>query len=175
LRYELIRILLVDDNQYIRVMVREILRSVGVQKIYEACDGAEGLQTMRDHEIDVVITDLSMQPLDGIDFVRLLRNSPDSPNKMAPVIMITAHSTFARVKEARDAGISELLAKPITARAVMERLHQAIEHARPFVRCDDYFGPDRRRRDDPEFKGPWRRYTDPPYLRNAANKPVTEI
>ncbi len=71
---------------------------------------------MRDHPIDVVMTDLSMQPLDGIDFVRLLRNSPDSPNQIAPVIMITGHSTFARVNEARDAGVCEFLAKPLTAR-----------------------------------------------------------
>lgn len=160
MRYELLRILLVDDNQYVRVMVREILRSVGVQKIYEACDGAEGLQTMRDHEVDVVITDLSMQPLDGIDFVRLLRNSPDSPNQMAPVIMITGHSTFARVNEARDAGVSEFLAKPLTARGVIERLNQAIENPRSFVRTDDYFGPDRRRRNDPAYKGPRRRGSD---------------
>jgi FixJ family two-component response regulator len=101
-----------------------------------------------------------MQPLDGIDFVRLLRNSPDSPNQLAPVIMVTGHSTFARVNEARDAGVSEFLAKPLTARAVIERLHQAIEHPRPFVRSDDYFGPDRRRRSAEAYKGPWRRSTD---------------
>lgn len=161
MKYDLLRILLVDDNQYIRVMVREILRSVGVQKIYEARDGAEGLQIMRDHEVDVVMTDLSMQPLDGIDFVRLLRNSPDSPNQLCPVIMITGHSTFARVNEARDAGVNEFLAKPLTARGVVERIHQVVENARPFVRTADYFGPDRRRRADPEFRGPWRRATDP--------------
>jgi CheY-like chemotaxis protein len=142
------------------VLLSEILRAIGVTRIYEANDGAEGLQMMRDHDVDIVMTDLSMQPLDGIDFVRLLRNSPDSPNKMAPVIMVTGHSTLARVHEARDAGVNEFLAKPLTARGVIERLHQAIEHPRPFVRCEDYFGPDRRRRNDPNFKGPWRRATD---------------
>jgi CheY-like chemotaxis protein len=159
-RYDLLQILVVDDNHYIRILLTEILRSIGVQRIHEATDGAEGLQMMRDHDIDIVMTDLSMQPLDGIDFVRLLRNSPDSPNKMAPVIMITAHSTLARVHEARDAGVNEFLAKPLTARGVIERLHQAIEHPRPYVRSNDYFGPDRRRRADPNFKGPWRRAID---------------
>jgi len=159
-RYDLLRILLVDDNHYMRVLLAEILRAIGVTRIYEAHDGAEGLQMMRDHEIDVVMTDLSMQPLDGIDFVRLLRNSPDSPNQMAPVIMITGHSTFARVNEARDAGVNELLAKPLTARGVIERLHNAIERPRPFVRSADYFGPDRRRRDNPDYKGPMRRASD---------------
>ena len=160
MRYELLRILLVDDNHYMRVLLAEILRAIGVQRIYEANDGAEGLQMMRDHTIDIVMTDLSMQPLDGIDFVRLLRNSPDSPNQMCPVIMITGHSTYARVHEAREAGVNEFLAKPLTARGVIERIHQVVDNPRPFVRSDDYFGPDRRRRADPSYTGPWRRSTD---------------
>lgn len=160
MRYDLLRILLVDDNHYMRLLLGEILRAIGVHYIYEAHDGAEGLQMMRDHKIDVVMTDLSMQPLDGIDFVRLLRNSPDSPDQLAPVIMITGHSTFARVNEARDAGVSEFLTKPLTARGVVERLHQAVEFPRSFVRTDDYFGPDRRRRNDPAYRGPRRRSAD---------------
>jgi len=161
LRYDLLRILLVDDNHYMRVLLAEILRAIGVKDIYEANDGAEALQAIRNQPVDIVMTDLSMQPLDGIDFVRLLRNSPDSPNPMVPVIMITGHSTMARVAEARDAGVNEFLAKPLTARGVIERLAQLVENPRPFVRTADYFGPDRRRRADPKFEGPWRRATDP--------------
>jgi len=160
LRYDLIRILLVDDNQHMRVLLVEILRAIGVVHIYEASDGAEALQKLRNHQVDIVMTDLSMQPLDGIDFVRLLRNSPDSPNQMIPVIMITGHSTMRRVAEARDAGVNELLAKPLTARGVLERLNRIVEHPRPFIRTADYFGPDRRRRADPKFAGPWRRSSD---------------
>jgi CheY-like chemotaxis protein len=159
-RYDLLKILLVDDNHYMRVLLAEILRAIGVTRICEANDGAEGLQMMRDNPIDIVMTDLSMQPLDGIDFVRLLRNSPDSPNPTVPVIMVTGHSTFARVNEARDAGVNEFLAKPLTARGVIERLHEVIEHPRPFVRGGDYFGPERRRRHDPDYKGPRRRAAD---------------
>ena len=161
MRYDLLRVLLVDDNHHMRVLLAEILRAIGVKEIHEANDGAEGLQMMRTHQIDIIMTDLSMQPLDGIDFVRLLRNSPDSPNQLTPVIMITGHSTFARVNEARDAGVNEFLAKPLTARGVIQRLHQVVESPRPFVRTADYFGPDRRRRADPDFQGPWRRSTDP--------------
>ncbi len=160
MRYDLLNILLVDDNHNMRLLLTEILRAIGVTRIFEAKDGAEGLKMMRDYPIDVVMTDLSMQPMDGIEFVRLLRNSPDSPNRMAPVVMITGHSTYVRVSEARDAGVTEFLAKPLTARGVVERLHQAIENKRPFMRSTSYFGPDRRRRTDPNFPGPWRRETD---------------
>ena len=108
------------------------------------------------------MTDLAMQPLDGIDFVRLLRNSPDSPNPMVPVVMITGHSTMRRVSEARDVGVTEFLSKPVTARGVIERITRVVDHPRPFVRTQDYFGPDRRRRDDPNFPGPYRRKNDKP-------------
>lgn len=160
MRYDLLKILLVDDNHHMRVLLAEILKAVGVRHIFEASDGAQGLQMMRNHQIDVVMTDLSMQPLDGIDFVRLLRRSPDSPNQMCPVIMITGHSTMTRVQEARNAGVNEFLAKPLTARGVVERLSQVIDHPRLFVKTQDYFGPDRRRRADPKFQGPYRRETD---------------
>jgi len=160
LRYELLKILLVDDNHHMRLLLSEILRALGVRQLYEASDGAQGLQMMKNHPVDIVMTDLSMQPMDGIDFVRLLRNSPDSPNQMCPVIMITGHSTMTRVQEARNAGVNEFLAKPLTARGVIERLDRVVEHPRPYVRTGDYFGPDRRRRADSDFQGPWRRQGD---------------
>ncbi len=160
LKFELIKILLVDDNHHMRMLLTEILRAIGVRHVFEASDGAEALQAMRQHPIDIVMTDLAMQPLDGIDFTRLLRNSPDSPNPMAPVVMITGHSTMRRVNEARDVGVTEFLSKPVTARGVIERITRVIDHPRPFVRCNDYFGPDRRRRDDPGYNGPYRRVAD---------------
>lgn len=174
MRYELLKILIVDDNQHMRVLLAEILRAIGVNAIYEANDGAEGLQMMRAHAIDIVMTDLSMQPLDGIDFVRLLRNSPDSPNQMIPVIMITGHSTMKRVSEARDAGVTEILTKPLTARGVVDRITRVVNHPRPFIRTGDYFGPDRRRRNDPAYLGPRRRSTDAPEPR-APKAPRVEI
>lgn len=160
MRYELLKILLVDDNHHMRLLLAEILRALGVRQIHEASDGAQGLQMMKNHAVDIVMTDLAMQPLDGIDFVRLLRNSPDSPNQMCPVIMITGHSTMARVQEARNAGVNEFLTKPLTARGVIERLDRVVEHPRAYVRTTDYFGPDRRRRADPNYHGPWRRQAD---------------
>ncbi|HWA59774.1 MAG TPA: response regulator [Caulobacteraceae bacterium] len=160
MRFELLKILLVDDNHHMRILLSEILRAIGVSHIYEAGDGAEALQLLRREAIDIVMTDLEMSPLDGIDFVRLLRNSPDSPNPMIPVIMITGHSTMRRVGEARDVGVNEFLAKPITARGVIHRITLIVEHPRPFVRTGDYFGPDRRRRSDPNYTGPKRRAAD---------------
>ena len=160
MRFDLLKILLVDDNQHMRVLLTEILRAIGVKLIFEAADGAQALQMLRGNPIDIVMTDLAMEPLDGIDFVRLLRNSQDSPNPMAPVIMITGHSTHKRVNEARDVGVTEFLSKPVTAKGVLERIGRVVDNPRPFVRSPNYFGPDRRRRQEPGWPGPFRRSTD---------------
>ena len=162
MRLDLLKILIVDDIHHTRVLLAEILRAVGINQVVEAGDGAEGLQKMRGHSFDIVMTDLAMSPLDGIDFVRLLRNSPDSPNRMIPVIMITGHLTVRRIAEARDAGVNEFVAKPITARNVLDRLRLIVDQPRPFVQTDDFFGPDRRRRNDPDYTGPMRRAADGP-------------
>jgi two-component system, chemotaxis family, chemotaxis protein CheY len=159
-RFDLLKILLVDDNPHMRILLTEILRAIGVRQVYEAVDGAEALSLLRRAAIDVVFTDLSMSGLDGIDFVNLVRKSPDSPNPFVPIVMITGHSTERRVHEARDAGVNEFLAKPVTARGVIHRLTLLIENPRPFVRAGDYFGPDRRRRDDPRYQGERRREED---------------
>ncbi len=159
-RFDLLSILVVDDNRHMQVLLNEILRAIGIRQIFIANDGAHGLQIMRNQPVDIIMTDLAMQPLDGIDFVRLLRNSPDSPNPMAPVIMITGHSTLRRVAEARDVGVNEFLSKPVTARGLLQRMSLVIDQPRAFIRTEDYFGPDRRRRADPAYVGARRRVTD---------------
>lgn len=160
MRFELLKVLLVDDNQHMKLLLAEILRAIGVRDVFPAADGSEALAIMRGREIDLVFTDLNMRPVDGIEFVRSLRNDEGSPNPFAPVIMITGHSTRSRVEAARDVGVNEFLAKPITARSVLDRVQRVVERPRPFIRCDTYFGPDRRRKEDPRYAGPWRRKTD---------------
>jgi len=159
-RFDLLKILLVDDNQHMRLLLTEILRALGVRRIYEALDGAEALQMMRQIEMDLVMTDLTMGPLDGIDFVNLLRNSPDSPGPFTPVIMITGHSTMRRVAEARDAGVNEFVAKPLTAKALIDRMKSVINSERGWVKSANYIGPDRRRKSPPDYPGPFRRAAD---------------
>jgi CheY-like chemotaxis protein len=171
-------ILVVDDNHHMRLLIMEILRAIGIRDAHEANDGAEALNEMRQRRIDLVITDIAMQPIDGVDFVRLLRNSNDSPNPTVPVIMITGHSTQSKVVEARDAGVNEFLVKPVTAKGVLDRIHRVIDYPRPFIRTADYFGPDRRRRADPEYKGPRRRSNDSaeqPEISGAADDEAAAI
>lgn len=159
-RFDNLTILVVDDNHHMRKLVTEILRAIGVGDVIEAIDGSDALNLMRHHPPDIIITDFVMEPTDGVKFVHTVRNSDDSPCPMVPVIMMTGHSEISRVCEARDAGVTEILTKPISARGVLERIAQVIENPRPFVRAETYFGPDRRRKVDSHYKGPLRRQDD---------------
>jgi CheY-like chemotaxis protein len=157
---ESLRVLLVDDNQHMREIVMTVLGGAGVRQIREVRDGAEALDTLREWPADLAIVDFQMFPLDGVEFTRMVRNAPDSRNPYLPIIMMTGHSERYRVMEARDAGVTEFVAKPLTAKAVLDRIQAVIYRPRPFVRTADYFGPDRRRKDDPNYEGPRRRAAD---------------
>ena len=158
--FDHLKALVVEDNAHMRVLLRSLLAALGLKDVREAANGSEAFALMRDMNPDLILTDLTMRPVDGIAFTREVRLSDQSPNPFVPVIMITGHTERHRVVSARDAGVTEFLAKPITAQALYLRIAEIVERPRPFVRCDAYFGPDRRRRVDPNFLGPWRRYDD---------------
>ncbi len=157
---EALRVILLDDNPQMRAIVMTLLEGFGVKAIREVCDGGEGLEALRSWPADLAIVDFKMAPMDGVEFTRQLRNASDSRNPYLPVIMMTGHSVKSRVEEARDAGVTEFVVKPVTAKTLMERIYAVIYRPRPFVRAEGYFGPDRRRRNDPVHDGPWRRSGD---------------
>jgi two-component system chemotaxis response regulator CheY len=155
-RLDRLAVLIVDDNQHMRSLVRTILESLGVSQILEARDGAHALEKMGQGQIDLLIADWNMEPIDGLALTRHLRTSPESPDQFVPVIMLSGHTDRSRVMQARDAGVTEFMAKPVSARSLYARIVSIIENPRPFVRTNDYFGPDRRRQMLP-FEGPDRR------------------
>lgn len=161
--YDLSRlnVLVVDDNKHMVALVKSILHALRIRNIHDASDGAGAFIELRQFLADIVLCDMLMQPLDGIEFTRLVRNAKDSPNIYVPIIMMTGYTERFRVLEARDAGVTEFLAKPLSARGLHSRIIEVIAHPRPFVRTPSYFGPDRRRKQLP-LKGPERRVAPDP-------------
>jgi CheY-like chemotaxis protein len=158
--FESLRVLIVEDNQHMRALLRTLLNSVGIREVHEAGNGTAALEVLREKRCDLVLSDLAMKPMDGIDFTREIRLSTRSANPFMPIIMITGYTEKHRVEAARDAGVTEFLAKPITAQSLFSRIAKIVERPRPFVRCDSYFGPDRRRKMTENYAGPWRRHDD---------------
>lgn len=160
--YDLARIdaLVVDDHREMRTLVSELLRGLGLREIRTATDGEAALAKIRERPADLVLTDWKMGPMDGLALVRQLRDEFGSPCPTVPIIMMTAHTERERVAQARDAGVTEFLAKPVTIDALYKRIVSVIEDPRDFVRTKRYFGPDRRRKNR-EFEGEDRRRKQP--------------
>ncbi len=150
-RFERLKILVVDDNAHMRKLVVTILQAFGVVHIFEAA-----WESLREHNPDIIILDWVMEGMSGIELMKMIRANPASPNPFVPVIMLTGHTSLDHVMQARDAGINEFIAKPVSVKTMMSRLSSIIEHPRPYVRTTVYFGPCRRRRQD-EHRGPERR------------------
>ena len=152
-----LRILVVDDSKNMRVIILEALRALGIRESKEADDGAEALKMLKQFPFDIVICDWNMQPIDGTEFTRMVRTASDLSNPYIPIIMLTGHTEYRRVIEARDSGIHEFLAKPISPKSLYRRIVSIIQNNRDFVKTRQYFGPDRRRRVHVHFKGAERR------------------
>jgi two-component system chemotaxis response regulator CheY len=154
---ELIRILIVDDNHHMINIVKTILRGFGVKEFHEARDPVDALDILRNSGIDLIVTDFAMEPINGNEFVRLVRTADDSPNRLIPIIMLSAYSERSNVEEARDVGVNEFCAKPVTATELYKKVCAVVNYPRPFVRTGAYFGPDRRRRKNNSYGGEERR------------------
>lgn len=156
-----LRALVVEDNLHMRRLLRQLLGALGIKESYEAENGREAFDILRNRQPDLVLTDLTMEPVNGIEFTKMVRLSEESPNPYVPIIMVTGHTELQKVEAARDAGVTEFLAKPVTVNNLFLRIAEIVERPRPYVRCGNYFGPDRRRHNDENYCGPWRRQTDP--------------
>lgn len=154
-----LRILVVDDNAQMRTIIGAVLGAAGVRNLHYAPDAEFGLQQLANLPIDVVYVDYEMPGMDGLDFLSAARAMPGD-KKFVPIIMLTGHSDMLRLSVARDRGVTEFLAKPVTARNILLRLNAVIFHPRDFIRSSTYFGPDRRRREDQAYTGPKRRRAD---------------
>lgn len=155
-----VNFLVVDDNHHTRTIVSAILAAAGATSIREAADGQAALKVVRDVGIDIAIVDFQMSPVDGVQFTKLIRTSPESSNPYLPIIMMTGDSAISRVHQARDAGVTEFVTKPLSPKSVLARVNAVIMRQRVFVRSNDFFGPDRRHKALMSFSGPFRRISD---------------
>lgn len=149
-------IAIIEDDKLARDLVSEICHEIGFHVCEWAINGVQGLKVIETEKPDIVVTDLVMPEMDGLALARTLRDPVKSPNPLIPIIMMSANISKGLLFKARDVGVNEVLAKPLTAKLVFDRLFEIIERPRSFVVAPAYVGPDRRRRDTP-FDGPDRR------------------
>jgi two-component system, chemotaxis family, chemotaxis protein CheY len=138
-------VLVVDDNQYMRKIIRNLLVNCGIKDIYEAADGIAALDSIRTVAPDVVILDWEMPLLSGPELVRIVRSPGVFPMPDIPIIILTGHCERWRVVEAMRLGVNEYLTKPVSAKALYDRLLAITMRPRPVVQLGDYYGPEPRK------------------------------
>jgi len=143
-----------------RKLIVSVLEALDVGMVYSADNATKGFEIFKRENPDMVIADWHMEPINGIALTLEIRKNPLSPNRMAPVVLVTGYSAMARVAQARDAGVTEFMVKPFSAHDLAKRIAHVINKPRDFIDTPTYFGPDRRRRVDADYKGPLRRASD---------------
>ena len=140
-RFAAAKVVVVDDEHYMRKVVRTMLMSIGVRQVHEAPDGPAGLDVIRAVAPDVVILDWQMPGLDGPAFVRIVRSPETFPYPDVPIIMLTGHGELSRVVEAVKIGVNEFLLKPVSVKALQDRMTSVLTRPREIVKSGDYYGP----------------------------------
>ena len=152
-------VLVVDDSVWMRVILRQMLKSLGFSRIQETESAEAALALVENAPPDIVLVDWDMAPMNGLELTRRIRRLPGEA-RFVPVIMISAYSTLGNVLAARNAGVNEFLVKPASPQTLYHHLVAVIERPRLFVEAPGYTGPDRRRKGAADTGTPRRRSTD---------------
>lgn len=114
--------LIVDDSSVMRKIVERALRQAGlpIANVFEAASGVEALDLVRGQRVDLILSDINMPNMDGLEFLRQLREQDLAQD--VPVVMITTESSEDHVREALAAGAQGYIRKPFTAEQVKERV-----------------------------------------------------
>jgi len=160
--------LVVDDNAFMRKLLKSMLAAVKVGDIQDASDGVGAFKMMKDgYAPDVILTDAKMPVMSGLELTRWVRTTDEVARNDIPIILVTAFTESKVVIAARDAGVDEFLAKPVAAEDLLQRVERVLTNPRPYVQSSVYKGPERRRK-QARLKGEDRRDPDqePPLPRS---------
>ncbi len=138
-------VLIVDEDANMANILSTVLSELDVEWALTPPSMREASEILATGRVDCVVLDWLKGGGPGLEFVRFIRTSADSPDKELPIVLCTADTTIENVVFARDTGVSEIIAKPFSVAEVEAKLSAAMFRRRSFVRSEEFCGPDRRR------------------------------
>lgn len=158
-RLERVQILVINSSEKAAQLIKNIFHQIGFAHVVTAQTAAEAVFAMKQMRIDMIMVDSQLytnkeaqsinpewESISGIDFIKRLRHASGSPNRFAPAMMLVDGLTQREIFEARDAGINEVVMKPLSAKDFCARVTQAFDKPRNFITAPAYKGPCRRRK-----------------------------
>lgn len=161
------RVLVIEDSPFIGNLMSSALNEMGVGKVLIAKSVTEAKEKIlsfnavaSSQNIDVVILDWLMPDGKGSEFLEWVRGHKADTIKFLPTIICSAYASTELVEESRDKGANEAMVKPVSAEKLARRILYVIDKPRPYISSPDFFGPDRRRKNE-KITGDDRRKTKP--------------
>src|SRR6185437_1962179 len=141
-------ILIVDGNAFMRRLTRTMLMNLGVRSVTEAVDGLTALDMIRDNDPDVVLLEWDIPLLDGMELMRIVRSPGVFPRPNIPIIMLTDRAHRSSVHEALRLGAHEYLIKPVSPKALRDRLMSIVSKPREMMQLGENYVPEPRTRSE---------------------------
>lgn len=138
-----LEVVVVDDCPIMLKLLGLILNSMDIKKLHCTTDPVRALQEVSKCRPHLVITDLLMDSMDGVTVTKAIRFSQDDELRCTPIFVLSGFTDKEHVLQARDAGVNEVLAKPVSTRTIYRRICNLIERPPKFIETESYFGPDR--------------------------------
>jgi two-component system chemotaxis response regulator CheY len=121
-----ITVLVVDDQDYVRSIVAQLLRRLGVGHVLESSNGSDALQILERSKPDVILCDIKMQPVDGLQFLHDVRGGIAGANPNVPIIFLTSASDRATVQAAIEGDVDGYLVKPVSAEELKTKMRAVL-------------------------------------------------
>ncbi|WP_421739590.1 response regulator [Caulobacter sp.] len=137
-------VLVLDDNGPSLDILSQVVAGFGVNQLHRAESVKDAQELVKTKTFDLIISDVQIPEVDGIEFINWLRRDAPENNRYVPVILVTGHTRTSDIFRTRDAGANFTVAKPITPKVLLERIFWVAREERAFIECDAYVGPDRR-------------------------------
>ena len=156
------RILVVEDHAHTAILVKQTLLQAGAIEVMVVGDGEEALAVLPSYRPDMIVTDMMMPVVGGMELTRVVRQAalvpnPAVPNPTVPIVLVSAFGSRRSVRAARQAGIDAFVVKPFSVGSLVKRVDRAGRRTAEFIIRADYVGPDRRgsgQRKGPAFRLP---------------------
>ena len=150
-----IKVLIVEDAEFIRFLLATMLRSFGIRNIDTAANGTLAIKLITEKSrplagtdapspYHLIITDLLMDEVNGFMLLRWLRTSPNSPDPFVPVVVLSSASELKNIERSRDLGANCFMSKPFSPDLLWQKLMGIFYKPRRFILGSGYFGPERR-------------------------------
>lgn len=127
-----LHVLLIEDEDFMRRLISRMLREIGVTRISIANDGDVGFTMLENHagDVDIVLCDLEMPKVDGLQFISMVRANKLEGASSTPIIVLTGHAEDEVVRGAASLGIQGYLVKPVSKSLLVSRIVHAMENAK---------------------------------------------